>query len=169
MSQGNTGGIGGAVAGGLLLGGAGLIAGSVIGASRGKSAFIVKVASGEELLCSVKTKDLPNLHRLIDETIRTKASVIQSLSEEIGRLQGKEEAKYSFACLYLGQFYFLKFGIFLFVVAFCLTMLTFLVLRPFLPFLAAALERGRRKRRIEGLSSEINGLIASQNPSPRAV
>lgn len=166
MSQGSTGGIGGAVAGGLLLGGAGLIAGSVIGASRSKSAFIVKVSSGEELLCSVKDKDLPNLYRLIEEAIRTKDTVIKSLTDERSRLREKRERKYLLLCLWFGPFYFIRFGIISFVMVLILTVSTFCLVWPLLPFLAAALERGRRKRRIEALTSEINDLIASQTRSP---
>ncbi|MDR7029814.1 hypothetical protein [Rhizobium rosettiformans] len=143
MDAGSGSALGGAAVGGVLLGGAGLIAGSVIGAAGGKSAFIVCVSSGEELLCEASKKDLPNLYRLMDEAIRAAAAAanLRANSLDEGTRAAALPESYTMLALLLGPFYFLKFGIWRFVGATLLVLLTFWIAWPFLPFWAASLNR----------------------------
>ncbi|WP_242217278.1 hypothetical protein [Shinella zoogloeoides] len=150
--------IGGAVVGGLLLGGAGLVAGSVVGASRGRATFIIKVADGDELLCSTSKNDLPNLHRLLRESIISARGSISELQQERERQEGIAKSRYNATKLILGPFYFLKFGFLYFLLAALVVFFSLGIAWFFLPYWSAKIERERATSRINKLTREIDGL-----------
>lgn len=161
MDAGGGNGLGGAVVGGLLLGGAGMIAGSVIGASKGQASFIVKVDTGDELLCTVSKKGLPNLYRLLTENMKVGDQLLPELHRERAQVTRQASALYSAPCLFLGPFYLLKFGFLRFVGAAAVTFLSSGLAWPLLPFWSAAIVRKRAKERVLELTRTIEGLTAT--------
>lgn len=77
--------IGGAIAGAVLLGGVGAIAGGALGAARGKVTCLVTVAGGRRFLCRTSRRDFPIFHSQLLEAIEAAPRQFEIVSAQITR------------------------------------------------------------------------------------
>lgn len=83
------GGVGGAIVGGVLLGGVGALAGGAFGAAGGKVTCLVQVASGEQLLCRTTKSEFPNLHRQLLEAVEAFPRQLEQVSAKNAEIEAK--------------------------------------------------------------------------------
>lgn len=121
---------GGAALGGIAFGAAGAIAGSMAG-RRMRTAVLIQMTDGTDFVCTVASDEFPSLYVEVQRLIALAAT---------GYIP-PPPARVSVMAVFLGPFYFFKFGFGWCVFAFCLTIFTFGIGWLLLPAIAAYLDR----------------------------
>ena len=129
-----TGSLGGAAIGALTFGAAGAIVGSIAG-RRGRTAVIIRTTEGVEMVCTVASDEFPGLYVEVQRLIALAGTGY--VPPVPARITAKQ--------VFLGPFYFLRFGAAWFIAALSITLLTVGWAWLALPAMAAYLDRRRMR------------------------
>lgn len=128
------GSLGGAALGAMTFGAAGAIVGSVAG-RRGRTAVIIRTTEGTEIVCTVASDEFPGLYVEIQRLIALAATGY--VPPVPARVTAKQ--------VFLGPFYFVRFGAGWFIAAISITVITAGLAWLALPAVAAYLDRRRAR------------------------
>jgi hypothetical protein len=162
------GGVGGAIVGGVLLGGVGALAGGAFGAAGGKVTCLVQVASGEQLLCRTTKSEFPNLHRQLLEAVEAFPRQLEQVSAKHAEMEAKGLPGFSLMQFLLGPFYLLKFNVWHFIPAAAATYFTAGLAWIAMPLWSREVARGRWIKQGKQLAAEIAALKSVPLPSQNA-
>jgi len=130
--------VAGAMVGGLLAGGVGAIVGG-LASTKGRTAFTIDFANGDQLVCTISPKLFPGVVASVNEIIRrrsrpAKITVVQDFS-------------WLWAIVF-GPLYMARYGFLAFVFGVVVCFLTLGIAWPFLSLVSLYLTKQQRKERV---------------------
>lgn len=138
-----SGSLGGAALGAMTFGAAGAIVGSVAG-RRGRTAVTIRTTEGTEMVCTVASDEFPGLYVEVQRLIALAATGY--VPPVLARVIAKH--------IFLGPFYFLRFGAGWFIAAISITVITAGLAWLALPAVAAYLDRRRARVSTAAMSAD---------------